>query len=241
MFSGALESPSRPCNAEHSTALDTGHTHTGPTANGLFRYTMEDATSKPLSVPKPSRSTSTGDPGGKGPRCGDVSLPHQVPLSHCPWTDFTVQNKTTDSKDPVGPSCSSWHPLESRGPVCDLCAQTKSNELRKQVPRMGFMNGSPKPRLQMELARNAAQRNKAKPWTIWTHCAGADLEQGGVLQRAGDQSWPRRYWQDVGEILLTRPGHLSLSKAWRLHKTMWGVILECRAGESPTPASAGRT
>lgn len=45
----------------------------------------------------------------------------------------------------------------------------------------------------------------------------------------------------LGKILLTRPGHLSLSKAWRPHKTTWGVILECRAGESPTPGPAGQT
>lgn len=136
MFSGALDSPSRPCDAEHSTALDTGHT--GPTAKGLFRYTMEDATTKPLSVPKPSQSTSTGSQEEKVP--GVVtSLFHTIyPLSHCPWIDFSVQNKTTDDKDTVGPSCSSWHPLESRGCFCDLCAQIKSNELKKAGPQNGL-------------------------------------------------------------------------------------------------------
>lgn len=141
--------------------LDT-HTHTGPTANGLFRYTMEDAMSRPLSVPKPSQSTSPGSQEKKVPGVVTSLFHTRYPLSHCPWTDFTVQNKTTEDKDTVGPSCSCWHPLESRGRFCDLCAQTESNELKKQVPRMGFVNGSPKPWLQMELARNAAQRNKAK-------------------------------------------------------------------------------
>lgn len=160
MFSGALDSPSRPCDAEHSTALDTGHT--GPAAKGLFRYTMEDATTKPLSVPKPSQSTSTGSQEEKVPGVV-ISLFHTIyPLSHCPWTDFSVQNKTTDDKDTFGPSCSSWHPLESRGCFCDLYAQTKSNELKKQVPRMGFMNGSPKPWLQMELARQRSPEEQSK-------------------------------------------------------------------------------
>lgn len=137
-------------------------THTGPTANGLFRYTMEDAMSKSLSVPKPSQSSSPGSQEEKVPGVVTSFFRTRYPLSHCPWTDFTVQRKTTGDKDTVGPSCSSWHPLQSRGRFCDLCAQTESNELKKQVPRMGFMNGSPKPWLQMELARNAAQRNKAK-------------------------------------------------------------------------------
>lgn len=54
MFSGALDSSSRPCSVEHSTALHTGHTHRA------CEDTMEDAMSKPLSVPKPSQSASTG-------------------------------------------------------------------------------------------------------------------------------------------------------------------------------------
>lgn len=48
---------------------------------------------------------------------------------------------------------------------------------------MGFMSGSLKLWLLRELARNAAPRDKEKPWAAWTHCAGTDLEHGDILQR----------------------------------------------------------
>lgn len=36
------------------------------------------------------------------------------PLSHCHWTEFTVQDKTTDKEETVRPSRNSWHALERR-------------------------------------------------------------------------------------------------------------------------------
>lgn len=56
---------------------------------------------------------------------------------------------------------------------------------------MGFMSGSLKLWLQRELARNAAPRDKEKPWAAWTHCAGTDLEHGDILQRV--ESWHSRH------------------------------------------------
>lgn len=70
--------------------------------------------SKSLSVPKPNQSDPTGR---QEEKVSDVVTPllHTgSPLSHCHWTQFTVQNKTTDKEETVRPSCSSWHTLERR-------------------------------------------------------------------------------------------------------------------------------
>lgn len=89
------------------------------------------------------------------------------PLSHCHWTEFTVQNKTTDEEETVRSSCNSWHALERRatlkatqGMFYDLRAQTQEQRTRKQVPRMGFMSGSLKSWLQIELARNSSPKEQ---------------------------------------------------------------------------------
>lgn len=100
---------------------------------------------KPLSVPKPSQSTSTGSQEEKVPDVVTSFLHTGSPLSHCRWTDLMVQNKTTDKEEIVKPSCRSWHPLESRatrkaiqGCPYDLCAQTQEQGTREQVPRTGL-------------------------------------------------------------------------------------------------------
>lgn len=64
---------------------------------------MEDAMSKPLSVPKPSQSTSPGSQEEKVPGVVTSLFRTRYPLSHCPWTDSTVQNKTTEDKDSRAP------------------------------------------------------------------------------------------------------------------------------------------
>lgn len=75
---------------------------------------MEGAVSKSLSVPKLSQSASTGRQEEKVPDVGTPLLHTESPLSHCQWTEFTVQNKTTDEEETVRLGCNSCQTLERR-------------------------------------------------------------------------------------------------------------------------------
>lgn len=87
--------------------------------------------SKSLSVPKTSQSASSGRQEEKVPDVVTPLLHTGSPLSHCHWTEFTVQNKTTDKEETLRPSRNSWQALEhratlkARGCSYDLCAQTQ--------------------------------------------------------------------------------------------------------------------